>query len=96
MGAVKCKKRPSDVNLSDVNELKVLLTNRNNVITGNSTMTSLINKMIDKVDNDLKITERNNKTFVQLLSRAGGDTALQAKVMNSLRDIESKTYIKYE
>lgn len=96
MGAVKCKTRPSDVNSSDVNELKDLLTNRNNVITGNSTMASLINKMIDKVDNDLKITERNNKTFVQLLSRAGGDTALQAKVMNSLRDIESNTYIKYE
>lgn len=96
MGAVKCKTRPSDVNSSDVNELKDLLTNRNNVITGNSTMASLINKMIDKVDNDIKITERNNKTFVQLLSRAGGDTALQAKVMNSLRDIESNTYIKYE
>lgn len=96
MGAVKCKTRPSDVNLSDLNGLKDLLTNRNNVITGNSTMASLINKMIDKVDNDLKITERNNKTFVQLLSRADGDTALQAKVMNSLRDIESNTYIKYE
>lgn len=93
MGAVKCRKKPNDVSKRDVDELKALLTNRNNAITGNSTMATLISEEIEKIDRYLKIPERNNKTFVQLLS---GDTDLQAKVMRSLRDIESNTYIKYE
>ena len=95
MGAVKCKSRPSDVCELDVDELKALLINRNNAITGNPTMVTLITKEIDKIDAYLKIPLRNNKTYVQLLS-PGGDTDLQAKVMSSLRDIESNTYIKYE
>ena len=95
MGAVKCKGRPSDVCELDVDELKALLINRNNAITGNPTMVTLITKEIDKIDAYLKIPLRNNKTYVQLLS-PGGDTDLQAKVMSSLRDIESNTYIKYE
>ena len=96
MGALKCKEKPSDVKPFDVNELKDLLINRNSVITGNPTMESLISNMIDKIYEDLNIPARTNKTFVQLLSRHRGDTALQAKVMNSLRFIESNTYIKYE
>lgn len=96
MGAVKCKRKPSEVSKPDVDKLKALLTKRNNAITGNSTMVTLITKEIDKIDAYLKIPSRNNKTFVQLLSPRGGDTDLQAKVMSSLRDIESNTYIKYE
>ena len=82
--------------MRSVDELKTLLTNRNNAITGNSTMVTLITKEIDKIDAYLKIPSRNDKTFVLLLSPHGGDTDLQAKVMSSLRDIESNTYIKYE
>ena len=96
MGAVKCRKKPSDVSATDVYELKALLTNRNNAITGNSTMVTLIEKEIDKIDNYLKIPKKNNNTFVQLLSSRNGDKDLRAKVMSSLRDIESNTYIKYE
>lgn len=96
MGAVKCKSKPSEVSKLDVDELKALLINRNKAITGNSTMATLITKEIDKIDAYLKTPERNNKTYVQLLNPRGGDTALQAKVMSSLRDIESNTYIKYE
>ena len=96
MGAVKCKSRPSDVGNPDVDELKALLTRRNNAITGNSTMVTLITEEIDKINSYLKTPSRNNKTFVQLSSPRDGDTDLKAKVMRSLRDIESKTYIKYE
>ena len=96
MGAVKCKSKPSEVSKLDVDELKALLINRNKAITGNSTMATLITKEIDKIDAYLKTPERNNKTYVQLLNPRGGDTDLQAKVMSSLRDIESNTYIKYE
>ena len=96
MGAVKCKSMPSEVSKLDVDELKALLINRNNAITGNSAMVTLITKEIDKIDAYLKIPSRKDKTYVQLLSPRDGDTDLQAKVMSSLRDIESNTYIKYE
>ena len=59
-------------------------------------MVTLITKEIDKIDAYLKISLRNNKTFVQLLNPRDGDKDLRAKVMSSLRDIESNTYIKYE
>lgn len=96
MGAVKCRRKPSEVGIPDVDELKALLTNRNRAITDNSTMVALITKEIDKIDAYLKISLRNNKTFVQLLNPRDGDKDLRAKVMSSLRDIESNTYIKYE
>lgn len=96
MGAVKCRRKPSEVGIPDVDELKALLTNRNRAITDNSTMVTLITKEIDKIDAYLKISLRNNKTFVQLLNPRDGDKDLRAKVMSSLRDIESNTYIKYE
>ena len=96
MGAVKCKRKPSEVSKLDVDELKALLINRNKAITGNSTMVTLITEEIDMIDAYLQNPLRNNQTYVQLLSPYGGDTDLQAKVMSSLRDIESNTYIKYE
>ena len=92
MGAVLGHDRPSCISAKDINGFKDIMINRNAVITSNDVLRDFIDDKIDEIHEYFTDPARNNSKFSILLN----ETDLNARVMNSLRDIESNTYIKYE
>lgn len=92
MGAVLGHDRPSGITLKDINDFKSIMIHRNAVITSNAVLRELIDDKIDEIHEYFTDPARNNSTFSILQN----EKELNARVMNSLRDIESNTYIKYE
>ena len=95
MGAVKGYTRNNEVSKADVNELKSILTQRGkNISTGNyfSSLAQYMLEEVDKVFDDFDSQPR--LSFKQFVQKYGKD--LKHPIMNSLRDIESDTYIYYD
>lgn len=92
MGAVLGHDRPSAITPNDIDDFKNIMIHRNAVITSNAVLRDFIDDKIDEIHEYFTDPARNNSTFSILLN----EKDLNARVMNSLRDIESNTYIKYE
>lgn len=92
MGAVLGHDKPSGITTTDIKKFKDIMKHRNTIITRNAVLQNLIEDKTDEIHKYFTDPARNDSTFSTLLD----DIELNGKVMNSLRDIESNTYIKYE
>ena len=92
MSAIKSYDRPSMIEDADLFALKNLLVNRNQSISPDYLLKDMVEKNIDKINRFFTDTNRTNKTFKEILSKEISMSDL--KIMSSLRDIETNTYIK--
>lgn len=92
MGAIKSYDRPNNVVKEDVSALKVILKRRNSSISPDYVLDDMIEKGIDKINKFFTDPNRINSTFKEILNNRAD--LIDFKIMSSLRDIETNTYIK--
>lgn len=95
MGAVKGYTRNNEVTDNDLQELKDILTQRGKGVSTGKYFPSLTQYMtgeVQKIYDDFG--SHPNLSFKQFIQNRGND--LSHPIMNSLRDIESNTYIYYD
>ena len=90
MGIVKSKVRPRDVMQQDLDDMIAFFREQGNSIVVNGNIDSLIETKINGVHAMLNRDRFIDSTFQQLLNED-----VSKELMNSLRDIEPNTYIKF-
>ncbi len=92
MSAIKSYDRPNKVEDADVSALKDLLKSRNSIISPDYNLKDMIETNIDKINKFFRDPKRMEKTFNEIVKNSADLSDL--KIMSSLRDIETNTYIK--
>ena len=95
---IRGKKKPVQVDSSDLVSLKDLLDFRCKEIGTYKNFISYMNKSVDKINNFFMDDSRKNMDFFRILNNDDMKERLQEifPVMSSLRDVESNTFILYE
>ena len=92
MSAIKSYDRPNQIDDKDISALKELLAGRNSNISPDYNLKDMIDKNIDKINLFFTDPQRMNDTFINILKNSAD--IRDFKIMSSLRDIETNTYIK--
>ena len=92
MGAIKSYDRPSKVVKEDISALINILKRRNSSISPDYVLDDMIEKGIDKINKFFTDPNRMDSTFKEILNDRAD--IRDFKIMGSLRDIETNTYIK--
>ena len=94
MGAVKGYTRNDEVTKNDLQDLKDILTQRGKKVSNGKYFSSLAQYMIEEIDKvSADFASQPNLSFKQFIQNRED---LSHSIMNSLRDIESNTYIYYD
>lgn len=94
MGAIKMRNTPNDIQQADIDAFKTLLKNRYNNITNKSILNALIDKKVDDVHTYMSNDTRKNIAFGNYNYGTNELSSLRDfSLMDSLRDVESNTYI---